>query len=462
MEGQLGREGEPIILGNNHLTEEPTFLVGVGRFTPFHFVQRGTGEAAIHASLEGVVDPRVSSVVAFASAFNSACVAAVKGAPTTLSEEQSSRHDSFVEEQPAAVKGFDFGNGAGVLGVAVGGPGVRGRSFDDESAGVHGTNEGLGEGSAGAGGAGGAGVAGESTFGPGVEAVSDQGVGLRARSRTNNAVRAATGEPSSVLDSTPDAAIWGDCSDAVGVIGTSEVAAGVRGVSATGAGVQGSSQRGTGTEAVSDQGVGLRARSETNNAVRASKGELSSVLDTTPEAAIWGDCKDAEGVMGTSEFAGVRGLSAAGTGVSGQSTSGTGVSGQSKSGSGITGRCDRGTGVRGEGHIGVAGIAAGDSGIGVVADGRGATALDVRGKATFSRSGVATIDASNQAPSNGVSVLIDGLTDDSLVLATLQSDQPDLFVKCAFVIPVAGDPGIQILLNRQTSVPVDVAWFVIN
>jgi len=94
--------------------------------------------------------------------------------------------------------------------------------------------------------------------------------------------------------------------------------------------------------------------------------------------------------------AGVRGEATTGAGVIGVSPSGTGVEGSATMGNGVVGVSEEGTGVAG--HItlsgnGVHGHSFATAGVGVRASAEAGRALVVDGKATFSRSGRATIPA---------------------------------------------------------------------
>jgi hypothetical protein len=158
-------------------------------------------------------------------------------------------------------------------------------------------------------------------------------------------------------------------------------------------------------------------------------GELTNPLNT--KAAIYG--------------------STAGTGsaVEGDSTgAGPGVFGFSEG---------TGPGVRGASvgsNPGVEGQSSG-TGPGVLAlnDGSG-PALEVQGPATFSRSGLATINAKKSS----VTVSFPGVTATSLVLATMQTIAKGIGVAAA--VPAADS--FTIKLTKKPSIDVVVAWFVLG
>jgi hypothetical protein len=120
-------------------------------------------------------------------------------------------------------------------------------------------------------------------------------------------------------------------------------------------------------------------------------------------------------------------------------------------------------GVYGSGSIGVFGI--GD--LGVYAESTSAnaavlavantavdTALDVRGKVKFSRSGRSTIGAGKSS----ILVTLAGVTSVSRVFAVLHSNRSNRWVRA--VVPVTGK--FTIYLNASATSATYVAWFVIN
>ena len=141
----------------------------------------------------------------------------------------------------------------------------------------------------------------------------------------------------------------------------------------------------------------------------------------------------------------------------------TGVVGTSNhpNGPGVLGECNTESpndrGVVGTSHIGqgVAGYT--ETGTGLFGTAfQGGKALEVNGRAFFSRSGKLTI------PARSVSVVQTGvaLTSDSLVLATLQQNIKGVWVKAA--VPDVAKNSFEIFLNRKPKQSVTVAWFIVN
>jgi hypothetical protein len=115
-------------------------------------------------------------------------------------------------------------------------------------------------------------------------------------------------------------------------------------------------------------------------------------------------------------------------------------------------------GVRGEGFFGM--VSAGSTGGGTglrVWGGNGSgndIALDVRGKALFSRSGRATFAAGQSTKKINVT----GVTWSSLVFAVLRSNRSGRYVRA--VVPTTGS--FTIYLNSAVTSSTYVVWFVVN
>jgi hypothetical protein len=131
---------------------------------------------------------------------------------------------------------------------------------------------------------------------------------------------------------------------------------------------------------------------------------------------------------------------------------------------GVVGSANPGVGVEGLGAAaGVIGTNTGDgpgvhgdafSGIGVLAT--GATALSVQGPAVFSRSGVLTIQ---RGRSSAVQTPVQ-LSKTTLVLATIQDDLEDVWVRSA--VPDPAGEKFTVHLNKAAPARVKVAWFLVN
>ena len=84
-------------------------------------------------------------------------------------------------------------------------------------------------------------------------------------------------------------------------------------------------------------------------------------------------------------------------------------------------------------------------------------ALVVLGRNSFSRSGVATVTAGHS------SVNVDGILGlgaTSMVLATIQTNRPGVFIQAA--VPIAASNRITIYLNRTVLLATKVAYFILN
>jgi hypothetical protein len=180
----------------------------------------------------------------------------------------------------------------------------------------------------------------------------------------------------------------------------------------TTAGVWGSnSSSGTGVKGTSASGPGLSGESSKNAIFGSSSGELYT--------GVWGENTGGGfGVYGTTGGAG-------GAGVWGEN---------SRQGKGVRGTSNSGTGVSAESLTGVA--------------------LDVVGKARFSRSGKASIAAGKKS----IKVTLAGVTSKTLVFANLATNASGKYV--AAVVPIAGS--FTIYLNANAAAKVAVAWVVLD
>jgi hypothetical protein len=229
-----------------------------------------------------------------------------------------------------------------------------------------------------------------------------------------------------------------------GVVNTASGGDAFHGFSASGTGLGGFSNTGTGVEGqTGGTGDGVFGHNTSNgNGVEGQS-----------------DGTQGKGVLGRGGGTGVQGISNAdfGYGVYGTDlggTNGTGVYGASGGGVGVYGE------TQGPGKAGVQGTALGASAIGVQATNggnAGATALKVSGKNSFSRSGTLTVPAGSSVATKSPIILSSG----SLVLTTIQGNQPGVYVQG--VTKVAGTSGsFTIHLSKNTTANLPVAWFVIN
>ena len=131
----------------------------------------------------------------------------------------------------------------------------------------------------------------------------------------------------------------------------------------------------------------------------------------------------------------------------------TGVWGDSIQGAGVFGSGPNG--VIGVGVWGVYGYSDQDGGVGVYANSVApAIALNVVGKAHFSRSGKASIGKTRSS----VNVSVPGASAASMVLVTLQANKIGLYIKGA----VASADKITIYLSKKPRTTVKVAYLVLD
>jgi hypothetical protein len=229
-----------------------------------------------------------------------------------------------------------------------------------------------------------------------------------------------------------------------GVEGTS-AGIGVRGYGrGTGVGVGGLSADGTGmtAESQASNGVGIKATALTGGSAKAVWG----VSDTG-----YGGYFEAPTGLGFGVYAtgGTYGVRADGpVGVSGLGTK-TGVRGEAGSGGtgsgiGVEGATGSGSGVYGHAT----------SGIGVNAYANGGIALQVQGRAKFSRSGTVLVGAGTASKA----VSLSGTTGNSMILAIAQQNA-NVFVKAT--VPAAGSFTIYLTGNAPAG-GLKVAYFVLN
>jgi len=209
-------------------------------------------------------------------------------------------------------------------------------------------------------------------------------------------------------------------------------------------------------------------------------GDTTGVFGSSSDTGVSGTATTT-GVFGSGNTYGVYATSISGTGSYATSTSGEGVVGQSGSNNGVHGLTNGtttsgvwgeneggGYGVSGSTHgTGTAGVWGSNSqsgmgvkgtsptGTGVYASG-GSAALQVVGRAVFSRSGKATVSAGKSQ----VKVSSVALTSASFVLATIQGNVAGTWVRG--VSTSVGTSSFTIFLNKTVGAKTKVAWFVVN
>ena len=182
---------------------------------------------------------------------------------------------------------------------------------------------------------------------------------------------------------------------------------------------------------------------------------LKIASTTSTAASFVGASGDQTNIATDTGFTGVYGW-AEGAPISDPNHIGSGVWGGSDD-IGVVGT--GGIGVEGDGFYGVLAAGANDpASVALLAlgwDGTGNyTALDVRGKAKFSRSGRSTIGAGKSS----IKVNMAGVSWSSLVFAVVRSNRAGRYVRA--VVPTTGS--FTIYLNTAVTASTYVVWFVLN
>jgi hypothetical protein len=292
-------------------------------------------------------------------------------------------------------------------------------------------------------------------------------------------VLAALGRPQSAQADDPNDVVKGAANTATAVTSVENTDAGevsLAGIhSADGTGLSGSSSSGVGVAATSDTGAALTAFVDTipadpeegpdnASAIIAAAGDRTNIAARTSgtaiygytpgallEAGVWGDTQEGVGVVGTSE-AGYGAISLGSLGNLVQGDIGVYAFGDT---AGVVGDVTS-LGVGVYGFTGPSGSTEPPPGIGVLAaaGSTSLTALQVNGKAKFSRSGRLTVLAGNSSIAKTVS----GVTTSSMVFAVLQQAEVGTWVRAA--VPTTNK--ITIHFNKALPTNTTVAWFVLN
>jgi hypothetical protein len=240
------------------------------------------------------------------------------------------------------------------------------------------------------------------------------GIGVEATAWYGNAVYAAT-----TPNTFPGAPVK------TGVYGFADA-------DATARGVAGETTSGRAVEGKATGGIGVWGESNTTAMVGRSNGSSTGVFGFSGSAA--------DPLPGSSAKTGVFGFArqdASSIGVAGNSSSGTGVYGEAGTGRGLHGWSNTGIGVRAQAVAG--------------------TALQVLGRASFSRSGRLAIAAGR---SSVTKTGVTPLTASSLVLAVLQTNRPGIYVRA--VVPNVAGHSFTVYLNAAVPGTTNVAWFILN
>jgi hypothetical protein len=274
-------------------------------------------------------------------------------------------------------------------------------------------------------------------------------------------VASAMGRPAAVRAGTDGDVVLGAQNEAsdVTTVRNLHIGVAIAGDINSGTAVRGDVAIGTGVLGVANNGVGVRgagdggdSRRGPGGGVHGSSGESFGVL---------GDSASGVGVMGHS---GPRPFSnPQKTGIHGYATQDAdarGVHGQTTVGQGVRGEATGGVGVYATATSGVGLHAAATTGVGLLAATSFGTALQVIGKARFSRSGKAIVSAGRSR------VDVDlgekgGLEGTVLCFANLQRYRSGVSV--AAVRPNYPSAGrMRIYLNKAVTTSTAVAWVVLN
>lgn len=307
------------------------------------------------------------------------------------------------------------------------------------------------------------GVYGISAAGHGVYGASDSGVGVYA---ANNASTVAA----IVAEGGPGTAIHGHAN--VGPVPASPGLTGIYG-SATDVGVAiaADSESGLAVSAQSSLGPAIRGHGHLDGVIGESATGRSGVVGYSgngsapsgpAKTGVYGEATQDAGSRGLSGFTlagqGVHGDATSGQGVAGAATTGQGVKGSATTGDGVLGQSTSGKSVHGVSTTGQAVAGEATTGIGVRAVATTGYALDVAGRARFSRSGSVSIGANKTS----VDVTVPGgLSGTPLVFAVIQYGRVGVWVTGARPNwPSAGK--IRIYLNKvaSTTTTTPIGWFV--
>lgn len=307
------------------------------------------------------------------------------------------------------------------------------------------------------------GVYGISVAGHGVYGASDTGVGVYA---ANNASTVAA----IVAEGGPGTAIHGHAN--VGPVPASPSLTGVYG-SATDVGVAiaASSESGLAVSAQSTLGPAIRGHGQLDGVIGESASGRSGLVGYSgsgsapagpAKTGVYGEATQDSGSRGVSGFTlagqGVHGDATTGQGVVGAATTGEGVKGTATTGDGVLGQSTSGRSVHGVATSGQGVVGEATTGSGVRAVATTGYALDVAGRANFSRSGKVSIAANKTS----VDVTVPGgLSGTPLVFAVIQYYRGGVWVISARPNwPSTGK--IRIYLNKaaSTTSTTPIAWFV--
>jgi hypothetical protein len=240
----------------------------------------------------------------------------------------------------------------------------------------------------------------------------------------------------------------------------------------------------TAAQAGTDGDVVLGGSNQTNSetSITSSAGIALYADSTDPSGVgVWGDGNGTGlrgaggdiGVHGEGHNTGVKGHGLEVNGVYGytDADSASGVYGENLTGTGgygVAGRSSspalgakQGAGVLGENTangVGVWGHAV--NGTGVYADSPSGFALQVNGRASFSRSGTGVVNGTSITPKSSIRISSVALSSRSLVLTTPQKNVGGVWIQAA--VPNVAGGYVTIYLNKAVTVSYPVAWFIVE
>ena len=279
------------------------------------------------------------------------------------------------------------------------------------------------------------GVFGISVAGHGVYGASDTGAGVYAANNASMvAAIVAEGDPGTAIHGHANAGPVPDSPALTGIYGSAD---------GTGVAIAASSANGLAVTAVSSAANAVRGRGAWAGLIGESTGGLAGVVGFSGTG-------DAPAAPAKTGVYGEATQDASARGVSGSSTAGHGVHGAATAGHGVHGDATAGHGVHG----------AATTGVGVAAVATTGVALDVSGRAAFTRSGRAMLPANSKF----VDVTVPGgLASTANVLATLQIKRAKVHVLAARPNqPSAGKVRIYVSDIASTTESTPIAWFVLG
>jgi hypothetical protein len=281
------------------------------------------------------------------------------------------------------------------------------------------------------------------SFGDGLYGISSRGNGLHG-STTDAAFAGVEGDDLS--GSVDGYGIYGYSQNGTGVYSRSVKPSGVPGAPSA-AGVIGDSNTNDGVAGLSSATNGVAGFTTASGQSGVFGSDLS---DSGSSNGVFGVSNDWIGVSG--QCSGLSNIARRAAGVLGDSSFGAGVIGQSSASDGVIGitKADYAIGVAAFDHSSAGGM-------GVLAESNEGIALWVNGKASFTRSGVASVTTNETS----VAVTVPGgLTSSSYALAVLQTDSGTISVRSAVPNPSTGN--VTINLSGEAPAGTTVAWLVIN